>query len=128
MSDILLDPGYFRLGSVILQIPPTDITTNKVVNDDQISTLRAGSPMFVKSGQARWDVTVHWKAIRVVNSDGTYDYSQWEDIRRVVATFKASPFVEVENDFLRQHFVSVQKAFQNRNIRMAFALKQIRID
>lgn len=119
-------PGYFRIGFVVLQIPPTDISTNRVINDDQVPTLRTGTPMFVKSGQARWDVTVRWKAIRFENQDGTYDYSQWQDLRKVVAMFKAAPFVEIENDFLRQHFTNVHSAYKNH--RMAFGLRQIRID
>lgn len=119
-------PGYFRIGVVELQIPPTDITTNRVVNDDQLATLRSSTPMFIKSGQARWDVTVHWKALRVQLTDGTYDYSQWQDLRQVVAMFKASPFVEVENNFLRQHFTNIQVAYQFA--RMAFAMKQLRVD
>lgn len=118
-------PGYFRLGSVVLQIPPTDITTHKTVNDDQVATLRSGTPMFVKSGQARWDVTVRWKSIRHIDSTGKYDYSQWTDVRRVVATFRASPFVDVENDFLRQHFTNIQQAYKTQ--RMAFALKQLSV-
>ncbi len=118
--------GYFRLGSVELQIPPSDITTNKIINDDQVATIRSVTPMFIKSGQARWDVTIHWKAVRNPNTDGTYDYSQWKDLRRVIATFRASPFVEVENDFIRQHLTDIQLAY--RQERMAFALKQLRID
>lgn len=120
------DAGYFRIGSVILQIPPTDIQTNRVVNDDQLATLRGQGPMFIKSGQARWDVTVQWKALRVVDPDGSYDYSQWQDLRQIVAMFKAAPFIEVDNDFLRQHFTNIHQAFQSH--RMAFALKQLRID
>jgi soluble lytic murein transglycosylase-like protein len=122
-------PGYFRIGFVVLQIPPSDISTNKVVNDDQVSTLRTSTPMFVKSGQSRWDVTVHWKAIRFVlpeSADSYYDNSQWEDLQKIVAIFRAAPFVEVENAFLRQHFTTVQPAFAIQ--RMAFALKQLRID
>lgn len=119
-------PGYFRIGFVVLQIPPSDITTNKVINDDQISTLRTSSPMFIKSGQARWDVTVHWKAVRVISSQGILDVSQWEDLQNIVAIFRASPFVEVENSLLRQHFVSVQAASTGQS--MAFALRQLRID
>ena len=119
-------PGYFRIGYVVLQIPPTDISTNRIVNDDQLATIRGISPMFIKSGQARWDVTVHWKAVRFEQSDGTYDYSQWVDLRNIWAIFKAAPFVEVENDFLRQHFTNTQLTTQTQ--RMAFALRQLRID
>lgn len=125
MSDTT-QPGYFRLGSVVLQIPPVDISTNKIINDDQVATLRTSTPMFVKSGQARWDVTIHWKSVRSRAADGTIDYTQWQDLRRVIATFRASPFVEVENDFLRQHFVNIHQGYKQQ--RMAFALKQIRID
>lgn len=119
-------PGYFRIGFVVLDIPPTDISTNRVINDDQIATLRGSTPMFIKSGQSRWDVTVRWKAVRVILSDGSFDYGQWQNLRRIVAMFKASPFVEVENDFLRQHFTNVQEQYQTQ--RMAFALKQLRVD
>lgn len=119
-------PGYFRIGLVELQIPPTDISTNRVVNDDQLATLRSSSSMFIKSGQARWDVTIRWKALKVQLQDGTFDYSQWQDLRQIVAMFKASPFVECENDFLRQHFTNIQIAYQSA--RMAFAMKQLRID
>lgn len=119
-------PGYFRIGFVVLQIPPTDIACNKVVNDDQISTLRGQSPMFIKSGQARWDVTIRWKALRFINHDGSYDYTQWEDLQSIAAIFKVAPFVEVDNQFLRQHFTNIQQAYQTQ--RMAFALKQLRVD
>lgn len=119
-------PGYFRIGYVILQIPPTDIATNKVVNDDQLATIRGISPMFIKSGQARWDVTVRWKAVRFEQSNGTYDYSQWVDLRNIVAMFKASPFIEAENAFLRQHFLNLQLTTKVQ--RMAFAMRQLRID
>lgn len=119
-------PGYFRIGYVVLQIPPTDISTNRIVNDDQISTIRGISPMFIKSGQARWDVTVVWKALRFHNTDGSTDYTQWVDLRTIVAMFKAAPFVEVENAYLRQHFTNVQLTTQTQ--RMAFALRQMRID
>lgn len=119
-------PGYFRIGHVVLQIPPTDITCNRVVNDDQMSTLRGQSPMFIKTGQARWDVTVRWKAVKFENADGSFVYSQWDDLRSVVAIFKIAPFVEVENLFLRQHFTNIQQQYETQ--RMAFALKQLRVD
>ena len=118
-------PGYFRIGFVVLDIPPTDISTNKVVNDDQVATLRTGTPMFVKSGQSRWDVTIRWKALRILNTDGTYNYDQWFNLRRITAMFKAAPFVEVENDFLRQHFTNIHQAYSTA--RMAFALRQMQV-
>lgn len=119
-------PGYFRIGFVVLQIPPTDISCNKVTNDDQVSTLRGQTPMFVKSGQSRWDVTVRWKAISFLQSNGVHDYSQWFDLQSIAAIFKAAPFVEVDNEFLRQHFTAIQPAYKTQ--RLAFALKQLRID
>lgn len=131
MSDLFsttssTQPGYFRIGFVVLQIPPSDISTNKVINDDQISTLRTSSPMFVKTGQSRWDITVHWKAVKFNSSSGIVDTSQWQDLQNIIAIFRASPFVEVENAFLRQHFTTISAASNNQ--RMAFALRQIRID
>jgi len=119
-------PGYFRIGFVVLQIPPVDITTNKVINDDQIATLRTGAPMFIKSGQSRYDVTIHWKSVRHLGTNGIYNNSQWTDLRNIVAMFKISPFVDVENAYLRQVFTQVNRSYETA--RMAFALRQLRID
>lgn len=125
-EDPIFKPGYFRIGFVVLKIPPIDITTNKVVNDDQVSTIRTVSPMFVKTGQARYDVTVHWKALVILDKNGVPDYSQLSDVRNVVAMFRAAPFVEVENAYLRQVFTDISEVYTNG--RMAFGLRQIRID
>lgn len=115
--------GYFRIGFVILQIPPEDILTNRVVNNDKITPLRAGNEMMVKSGQARWDVTVRWVALADYD---TSDYSQWEQLQDVVAMFKAAPFVEVESPHLRQVFAKNDKAMATA--RLAMALRQLRIE
>ena len=58
-----LDAGYFRVGFVTLQIPPQDIVTSRVVNNEKITPLRGMNEMFQKTGQARWDVTVSWTAL-----------------------------------------------------------------
>ena len=95
------ESGYFRLGVVTLQIPPEDILTNKVVNNTEITPLRAPYPLLQKTGHARWDATIRFRSL-VDWSTGEADYQQWDDLRYVVAMFKAAPFVEVENGHLRQ--------------------------
>ena len=74
-------PGYFRIGDVVLAIPPESIQTSRMSNNEEIVTLRSGYPMFKKTGHERLDATISWKAI-VDHSSGTPDYSQWEDVRR----------------------------------------------
>jgi hypothetical protein len=118
--------GYFRIGHVVLDIPPEDINTTRVSNSDEVTPLRSPYAMYVKTGQARWDATVRWTAVVKESIDGEPDYSQWEDVRNVLAIFKAAPFVEVENGHLRQVFAALDPSFQTA--RMAFGLRQFRIE
>jgi len=122
-ESIDLAAGYFRIGFVVLQIPPEDIICQRVVNNDKEAVLRAQNEMFVKSGQARWDVTVRWKALQSETGD---IYQQWEDLQNVIAMFQAAPFVEIESPHVRQIFA--QKDPGMAGIRLAMALRQLRID
>jgi len=122
------DGGYFRIGDVILRIPPESISTNKVTDNEEVSTLRAKYPMYVKDGHSRWDVTVTWKAL-VTNDGGTPDYTQWVSLQRILAMFKAAPFVQVESGHLRQLVMADPELDRaDRTARMAFALRQLRVD
>lgn len=116
--------GYFRIGFVTLTIPPEDIITHKVENNEEITPLRAPYPFRKKTGQSRWDVSISWKAM--VNYASSTPYAQWEDLRSIVAMFKAAPFVEVENKHIRQ--ILSKENTNLTNDRMAFALRQLRID
>jgi hypothetical protein len=116
--------GYFRLGHIVLQIPPSDITTSRVINNDSIPILRGKNEMFTKSGQARWDVTVRWTAFQVT---GTNDpYFQWEQLQDLIALTKAAPFVEVENGHLRQVFAELDPTMSG-STRLGFAIRQVMI-
>jgi hypothetical protein len=117
--------GYFRIGLTELSIPPTDIVTSKVQNAEEFPTLRAAHVMYRPTGQTRWDATINWKAVADTNLDGSKDYSDWEDLVNIVAMFRAAPFVEVENDYLRQAFSSVSELIQNGPLVMA--LRQLTI-
>jgi soluble lytic murein transglycosylase-like protein len=118
--------GYFRIGNLVLSTPPTDILTNRVSGKDRITVLRGSNDMVKMTGHGRWDVTVRWMAMlddAVGNIDGKY--AQWEQVRTVVAMFKSAPFVEVENSYIRQILSEQDPLF--RNMRVAFALRQLRI-
>ncbi len=58
---------------------------------------------------------------------GTPDYSQWEDLRKIIAFFKAAPFIEVENAHVRQ-LVLAENPGGAPHDRMAFALRQLQIE
>jgi flagellum-specific peptidoglycan hydrolase FlgJ len=118
--------GYFRIGFIALDIPPEDIVTSRVTNADEVTPLRSQYSMFIKTGQTRWDVTVKWTALVTEDDFGNADYSQWEDLRYIVAMFRAAPFVEVENAHLRQVFYPIDPTMDTQ--RMAFALRQLRIE
>src|SRR5208283_6097848 len=117
--------GYFRIGHLILSIPPEDLVTSKIENNEEITPLRAPYPFFKKTGHSRWDVTARWKA--VIDNSATNPYTQWYMLRQIVAIFKAAPFVEVENQHIRNILMKEDINIQN-GARMAFALRQLRID
>lgn len=120
------DPGYFRIGHVVLAIPPEEIQTNKVINNQELTPLRSQYSMFQKTGQSRWDISISWKAL-VYQAGDILDYSDWEDVQRILAIFKAAPFVEIENDHIRQIIAKQDPRFF-KGKRMAFGLRQLRID
>lgn len=120
--------GHFRIGDVILQIAPEQIQCHKVINNQEIMPLRFPFSIPIKTGQSRWDVTWSWKAL-ADRSISPPDYSQWKDLQRILAMFKSAPFVEVENDHLRQiMFANPIVAGTTSDDRMAFALRQLRVD
>ena len=122
------DSGYFRIGDVVLDIPPTSISTNKIVDLKELSALRAKFPMYIKEGHSRWDVTISWIAL-VTNDLGAANYSQWYTLRRILAIFKAAPFVQVENAHIRQMVMNnPELGVSDQSARMAFAMRQLRVD
>src|ERR1019366_5362124 len=118
--------GYFRIGFVTLQIPPQNIVTSRVVNNDKLATLRGMNEMFRKTGQARWDVTVSWAAM-MGGATPEAKYQQWNDLQNVAAMFKAAPFVEVESPHLRQ-VLAPHDPLMAYPHRLGMALRQLRVD
>jgi hypothetical protein len=118
--------GYFRIGHIVFALPPIDIATGRVVNNERLTTLRGRNDMVKKTGQSRWDVTVQWVAIL---DDGASDekgrYRQWEDLRSILAMFHAAPFVEIENGYIRQALAELDSSLSTA--RMGFALRQMRV-
>lgn len=79
--------------------------------------------MVKMTGQSRWDVNVRWTVM--MDETAVNPYQQWDDLRKILAIFKAAPFVEVENGYLRQLLVAASGG--NNSDHMAFALRQLRI-
>jgi flagellum-specific peptidoglycan hydrolase FlgJ len=121
-EDITGGPGYFRIGFIQLDIPPQDISTTRVANNDEVIPLRSPYAMPIKSGQSRWDVTLRWTAL----GDDLIGYEQWEDVRYIAAFVKCAPFIEIENAHLRQFFTALDPS--NEHARLAFALRQLRVE
>ena len=141
------ESGYFRIGNVILKIPPEDINIHKTSNVDELTALRAKFPYINESGFARWDVTVSWTAVYEENPQNYSDspsfsenddphWAQWEDVRTIVAMMKAAPFVEVENDLVRSvissrndesSYSGIAVTDSTKYVRLAFALRQFKV-
>ncbi len=120
--------GYLRIGHVVLSMPPTDILTNKVSAKERVSVLLGSNDLVKFTGHGRFDVTVRWTAMlddAAANSEDKY--KQWEDLRTIVAIFKAAPFVEIENSYIRQSLGESDPTLSANNTRMAFGLRQLRI-
>ena len=118
--------GYFRIGNLILNIPPEQIQCHKVINGNEVMPLRFPFAIPIKTGQSRWDVTWSWKC--VADYDNA-DYSAWDDVQLLLAMFKAAPFVEVHNDHIRQIVnPGVLTHGASQDDVMAFALRQMRVD
>lgn len=119
--------GYFRIGNLILDIPPEQIQCHKVINGDEVMPLRFPFSLPIKTGQSRWDVTWSWKAMQDASTQDPY--KSWRDVQLLLAMFKASPFVEVENEHIRQLLnPSELSNGATADDTMAFALRQMRVD
>src|ERR1017187_926237 len=117
--------GHFRIGPVSLAIPPDQIQFDKASNNDEILPLRSKYSYEIKTGQARWNLTIHWRALLGEGPNGTVDYSQWEDVRTIVAMVRAL-------DMVASSFVDVRSILTKldatmSSARIAFALKQLTV-
>jgi hypothetical protein len=121
------DAGYFRIGNLVLNIPPEHIQCHKVINNQEVMPLRFPFAMPVKTGQARWDVTWTWKAI--YDDSQSDPWASWRSVQQLLAIFKSSPFVEVFNDHIRQIVNPGDlTSTSSKDDVMAFALRQMRVD
>lgn len=117
-------PGYFRIGDVVLSIPPEAIRVSRAAAMEELTPLNSRFPFLRRTGRARIDVAVSWKAVADFSSSPP-DYSDWLALRRVYAMVCAAPFVEVENAHLRQ---LMQDEAGVSNVQpLSFALKSLRV-
>lgn len=117
--------GHFRIGPVSLQIPPDSLRLVRDTNTDEVMPLRSKYSYGIRTGQARWNLTIQWRALLGQTPDGSTDFSQWEDVRTILAMLKAAPFMDVENVDVRR--ILTQTDITLGHVRLAFALRQLTI-
>lgn len=123
-QDTPTSSDYLQIGPVALKLSAEDIQISRVQNDEEVGTLRSRFPILVKKGSARIDVNLSWKALKTT-TNGTADYSQWEDVRTIAAMVRSAPFQVVQNQHIRSYLASLDAAFNTAS--MGFALRELEI-
>jgi len=86
-------PGYFKIGTVALTIPPSQITISDVKNNFTYSTIRATGDITFQSGHTskiiELDVVFH--DLDSINNK----------LRPLLAQLRCTPFIPIENDYVR---------------------------
>lgn len=85
--------GNFRMGTVWLDIPPSQINISEFKNNIKIQTLRTNSSMKFSSGRSMLQVNldVFFNGEQVINGK----------LRSLLAQLKSYPFIELENELIR---------------------------
>ena len=83
----------FSIGTVYLNIPPTQISISEEKHNFRFKTLRGGSDIVATSGRStvRIDLDIVFNGIGDINNK----------LRPLLAQFKCTPFLPINNDYLR---------------------------
>lgn len=96
------NPSYFRIGDIILTVPPSNISVQKANDFIQKSSLRSSGDILIKSGYASVSVTVE------------VPFFGLDEIKNklvpLLAYYKVAPFIEIVNKFIREQIFG---AFSN---------------
>jgi endonuclease YncB( thermonuclease family) len=85
--------GAFGIGTVYLNIPPTQISISNEAHNFRYSSLRSPGEVVVSSGRTttRIDLQIMFNGFEDINSN----------LRSLLAQFKTTPFLPLENDYIR---------------------------
>lgn len=86
-------PGYCKVGTVELEIPPIQISVSDIKNNHTYKTLRTNSDIVFSSGHANKiiEMDVYFNGIDDINSK----------LRPMLAQLKASPFTPIYSEYIR---------------------------
>lgn len=87
-------PGFFKIGTVDLSIPPIQISVNDIKNNYTYQTLRSNSDMTFSSGHTSKiiEMDVYFNGIDEIN----------DKLIPLLAQLKATPFTPMKNDYIRR--------------------------
>lgn len=86
--------GYFKIGTVELEIPPIQITVNDIKQNYMYQTLRAKSDIIMESGHGTKiiELDMYFHDIDDINNK----------LRPLLAQLKCSPFIPIYSDYLEK--------------------------
>ena len=92
-SDTEGNISYFRIGHIVLDIPPANIEVNKQHDFNMIGGLRTGGDTIVNSGYSKYQIIV---------KTNFYGPQQIEDrLLPIIGMYKVCPIIDVDNKFIR---------------------------
>ena len=96
-------PDFFKLGDIVLRVPPQNISIQESNSIRSIDTVRTkGSPK-MNSGATQMSISVQCTFPSVPDINGYFDESgYWHGgLRGILAEYFRTPFVPLENDTIR---------------------------
>ena len=96
-TDNKSQPGYFKIGTVSLVVPPSQIAISDVKNNFTYSTMRARGDITLQSGHTvkaiELDMIFH--DLDTINNK----------LRPLLAQLKCTPFIPIENEYVRSAII-----------------------
>jgi len=94
-------PGACKIGTVILPVPPDQITITEQNVNMPINTVRTAGTPKIKTGQQnnRIELTIFFPSLQDINGKVEKDYDN--SFRKLLAEFLRSPFLPIENQHIR---------------------------
>jgi len=94
-------PGACKIGTVILPVPPDQITITEQNVNMPINTVRTAGTPKIKTGQQnnRIELTIFFPSLQDINGKMENDYDN--SFRKLLAEFLRSPFLPIENQHIR---------------------------
>lgn len=106
---------FFKIGDVVLQIPPQSISVSRNVDVDTTPILRQSSGIATKGGTSNTVISINltFNDIEQINGvkiespfyqKGNEDYYYMDGLRALIAQFKRTPILPVVSKYLNENF------------------------